>query len=164
MEHKARYDLVRRLAEIFLVPGEKSFVKPNAAFQSNGLLAGLPDGFGVRINTDITNSRAFCMKCDGETCWVAPSSPRCWAVQSSDTVPLLCATGLPPLVLAIASPFGDAYAYARYLMPAAATGVVLLVLGFTRLGARIEARFAFVPAMLPGALAAGLLFVAMSAL
>jgi 4-hydroxybenzoyl-CoA reductase subunit beta len=35
----------------------------------------------------------FCMKCDGSVCWVAPSSPRCWAVQSSDTVPLLVALG-----------------------------------------------------------------------
>lgn len=35
----------------------------------------------------------FCMKCDGDTCWVAPSSPRCWAVQSSDSVPLLAAMG-----------------------------------------------------------------------
>ncbi|MEM7200071.1 MAG: xanthine dehydrogenase family protein subunit M [Planctomycetota bacterium] len=35
----------------------------------------------------------FCMKCDGDTCWVAPSSPRCWAVQSSDSAPLLCAMG-----------------------------------------------------------------------
>ena len=25
----------------------------------------------------------FCMKKDGDICWVAPSSPRCWAVQSS---------------------------------------------------------------------------------
>ena len=33
----------------------------------------------------------FCMKCDGDTCWVAPSSPRCWAVNSSDTVPVLIA-------------------------------------------------------------------------
>lgn len=33
----------------------------------------------------------FCLKCNGDTCWVAPSSPRCWAVQSSDSVPLLCA-------------------------------------------------------------------------
>jgi 4-hydroxybenzoyl-CoA reductase subunit beta len=33
----------------------------------------------------------FCMKCDGDVCWVAPSSPRCWAVQSSDSAPLLCA-------------------------------------------------------------------------
>lgn len=33
----------------------------------------------------------FCLKCDGDICWVAPSSPRCWAVQSSDSVPLLCA-------------------------------------------------------------------------
>jgi 4-hydroxybenzoyl-CoA reductase subunit beta len=35
----------------------------------------------------------FCMKCDGDTCWVAPSSPRCWAVNSSDSVPVLMALG-----------------------------------------------------------------------
>lgn len=35
----------------------------------------------------------FCMKCDGEICWVAPSSPRCWAVNSSDSVPVLMALG-----------------------------------------------------------------------
>jgi 4-hydroxybenzoyl-CoA reductase subunit beta len=35
----------------------------------------------------------FCMKKDGEICWVAPGSPRCWAVSSSDTAPVLCAIG-----------------------------------------------------------------------
>jgi 4-hydroxybenzoyl-CoA reductase subunit beta len=30
----------------------------------------------------------FCMKKDGEICWVAPSSARCWAVSSSDTAPV----------------------------------------------------------------------------
>ena len=35
----------------------------------------------------------FCMKKDGEICWVAPSSPRCWAVQSSDLVPVVVALG-----------------------------------------------------------------------
>ena len=35
----------------------------------------------------------FCMKCDGEICWVAPSSPRCWAVQSSDLAPVMVAIG-----------------------------------------------------------------------
>ena len=35
----------------------------------------------------------FCMKKDGAICWVAPSSPRCWAVQSSDLVPLMVALG-----------------------------------------------------------------------
>lgn len=35
----------------------------------------------------------FCMKCEGDTCWVAPSSPRCWAVNSSDSVPVLIALG-----------------------------------------------------------------------
>jgi len=36
-------------------------------------------------------SISFCLKKDGDICWVAPGSPRCWAVQSSDTVPLVCA-------------------------------------------------------------------------
>jgi len=35
----------------------------------------------------------FCMKKDGEICWVAPSSPKCWAVQSSDLVPVMVALG-----------------------------------------------------------------------
>jgi 4-hydroxybenzoyl-CoA reductase subunit beta len=35
----------------------------------------------------------FCMKKDGEICWVAPSSSRCWAVQSSDGVPVAVALG-----------------------------------------------------------------------
>jgi len=35
----------------------------------------------------------FCMKCEGSVCWVAPSSPRCWAVNSSDSVPVLIALG-----------------------------------------------------------------------
>jgi 4-hydroxybenzoyl-CoA reductase subunit beta len=33
----------------------------------------------------------FCMKRDGETCWVATSSPRCLAVSSTDTAPALLA-------------------------------------------------------------------------
>jgi 4-hydroxybenzoyl-CoA reductase subunit beta len=35
----------------------------------------------------------FCMKRDGDVCWVAPGSPRCWAVSSTDTAPVLCALG-----------------------------------------------------------------------
>jgi 4-hydroxybenzoyl-CoA reductase subunit beta len=35
----------------------------------------------------------FCMKKDGEICLVAPGSPRCWAVSSSDTAPVLWALG-----------------------------------------------------------------------
>jgi 4-hydroxybenzoyl-CoA reductase subunit beta len=34
---------------------------------------------------------SFCMKKDGETCWVAPGSPRCLAVSSTDTAPALVA-------------------------------------------------------------------------
>jgi 4-hydroxybenzoyl-CoA reductase subunit beta len=35
----------------------------------------------------------FCMKKDGEICWVAPGSSRCLAITSSDTAPVLCALG-----------------------------------------------------------------------
>ena len=35
----------------------------------------------------------FCLKKDGETCWVAPSSRRCLAVSSTDTAPMLVALG-----------------------------------------------------------------------
>src|SRR5690349_2193206 len=35
----------------------------------------------------------FCMKKDGDVCWVAPSSPRCWAVSSSDLAPVMVAIG-----------------------------------------------------------------------
>jgi len=33
----------------------------------------------------------FCMKKYGDICLVAPSSPRCWAVTSSDTAPMAIA-------------------------------------------------------------------------
>jgi 4-hydroxybenzoyl-CoA reductase subunit beta len=35
----------------------------------------------------------FCMKKDGQICWVATSSPRCLAVSSTDTAPMLQALG-----------------------------------------------------------------------
>jgi 4-hydroxybenzoyl-CoA reductase subunit beta len=35
----------------------------------------------------------FCMKKEGSVCWVAPGSPRCWAVSSSDSAPALVALG-----------------------------------------------------------------------
>ena len=35
----------------------------------------------------------FCLKKDGDICWVAPGSSKCWAVQSSDLVPLMVAMG-----------------------------------------------------------------------
>ncbi len=35
----------------------------------------------------------FCLKKDGDTCWVAPGSKICWAVQSADEVPVMIALG-----------------------------------------------------------------------
>lgn len=44
-------------------------------------------------NYEWRKSISFCLKKDGNICWTAPSSLRCWAVSSSDTAPLLCAMG-----------------------------------------------------------------------
>ena len=41
----------------------------------------------------------FCMKKDGHICWVAPSSPRCWAVSSSDVAPVMVAIGVEFLLV-----------------------------------------------------------------
>ena len=46
----------------------------------------------------------FCMKKDGHICWVAPSSPRCWAVSSSDVAPVMVAIGAEFL---LAGPAGE---------------------------------------------------------
>jgi 4-hydroxybenzoyl-CoA reductase subunit beta len=45
----------------------------------------------------------FCMKKDGTICWVAPGSPKCLAVQSADSVPVLIALGARAV---LASPDG----------------------------------------------------------
>lgn len=44
-------------------------------------------------NEEWRRSIQYCMKAEGRICWVAPSSPRCWAVQSADSVPMLIALG-----------------------------------------------------------------------
>ncbi len=44
-------------------------------------------------NAEWRKSIDFCMKKDGTTCWVAPSSSRCLAVSSTDTAPALVALG-----------------------------------------------------------------------
>src|SRR5260221_9398276 len=38
-------------------------------------------------------SIGYCMKKDGDVCLVAPGSPRCWAVSSADTAPVLVSLG-----------------------------------------------------------------------
>ncbi len=45
-----------------------------------------------------------CMKCEGSICWVAPSSPRCWAISAADSIPVLCALGAR---VRLASKVGD---------------------------------------------------------
>ena len=46
----------------------------------------------------------FCMKKDGAICWVAPGSPKCLAVQSADSVPVLIALGARAVLV---SPDGE---------------------------------------------------------
>jgi 4-hydroxybenzoyl-CoA reductase subunit beta len=52
----------------------------------------------------------FCLKKDGDVCWVAPGSAKCWAVQSSDLVPLMVAIGAR---LRLVSTVGDRLVEAR---------------------------------------------------
>jgi 4-hydroxybenzoyl-CoA reductase subunit beta len=54
----------------------------------------------------------FCMKKDGAVCWVAPGSPRCWAVNSSDEAPVMVALGAR---LRFVSPSGEREVEARDL-------------------------------------------------
>src|SRR5205823_5291637 len=49
-------------------------------------------------------SVGFCMKKDGDICLVAPGSPRCWAVSSSDTAPMAIALGA---TVVLAGPDGE---------------------------------------------------------
>jgi 4-hydroxybenzoyl-CoA reductase subunit beta len=49
-------------------------------------------------------SVGFCLKKDGDICLVAPSSPRCWAVSSSDTAPVAIALGA---TVTLAGPEGE---------------------------------------------------------
>jgi 4-hydroxybenzoyl-CoA reductase subunit beta len=44
-------------------------------------------------NEEWRRSIDYCMKEKGSICWVAPNSPRCWAVSSTDSAPLLLAIG-----------------------------------------------------------------------
>jgi len=44
-------------------------------------------------NQEWRASIGFCLKEGGSVCWVAPESPRCWAISASDTAPVLCALG-----------------------------------------------------------------------
>ncbi len=41
----------------------------------------------------------YCMKAEGEVCWVAPSSPRCWAHSATDAAPMLSALGARVVLL-----------------------------------------------------------------
>ena len=49
-------------------------------------------------------SIGYCMKKDGDICLVAPGSPRCWALSSSDTAPVAIALGATVL---LAGPDGE---------------------------------------------------------
>ena len=49
-------------------------------------------------------SAGFCLKKDGDICLVAPGSPRCWAVTSSDSAPVAIALGA---TVTLAGPDGE---------------------------------------------------------
>jgi 4-hydroxybenzoyl-CoA reductase subunit beta len=47
--------------------------------------------FYLNQNFEWRRAIHHCLKCGGDTCWTAPGSEKCWAVNSSDTVPVLIA-------------------------------------------------------------------------
>ena len=49
--------------------------------------------FYVNQNYEWRRAINHCLKCSGDTCWTAPGSTKCWAVNSSDVVPLMIALG-----------------------------------------------------------------------
>ncbi len=55
-------------------------------------------------NYEWRKSIGFCLKKDGTTCWVAPGSPKCVAVSSTDTAPALMALGAS---VRLVSPSGE---------------------------------------------------------
>jgi len=42
-------------------------------------------------NEEWRRSIDYCLKEEGKICWVAPGSPKCWAISASDSAPMLCA-------------------------------------------------------------------------
>ena len=46
----------------------------------------------------------FCLKKDGDVCWVAPGSPKCLAVQSADSVPILIALNARAILVSPTGP------------------------------------------------------------
>jgi len=78
----------------------------------------------------------------------------------AEAAPVLAATFVPGVLLFLVSPYGDAYAYARYLLPSAAAGCVFLGLGSARVGEAIAARSVAWPAAALGVAIAVLLFAA----
>jgi 4-hydroxybenzoyl-CoA reductase subunit beta len=65
-------------------------------------------------NYEWRKSIDFCLKKDGATCWVATSSPKCLAVSSSDTAPMLQALGATVTLVSASGrrdlPVADLYA------------------------------------------------------
>jgi len=49
--------------------------------------------FYLNQNFEWRRTINHCLKCTGDTCWTAPSGTKCWAVNSSDGVPVMIALG-----------------------------------------------------------------------
>ncbi|MBO0790313.1 MAG: FAD binding domain-containing protein [Ktedonobacteraceae bacterium] len=47
------------------------------------------------------HSIGYCMKKDGDVCLVAPGSPRCWAISSADSAPVLLSLGAQVRLLSV---------------------------------------------------------------
>ena len=86
-EVRARYPaLARAVASISSPPlRNMGTIGGNVCVDTRCTYYNQPEGWRRSID--------YCMKAEGEICWVAPSSPRCWAHSATDAAPMLSALG-----------------------------------------------------------------------
>jgi 4-hydroxybenzoyl-CoA reductase subunit beta len=89
----------------------------------------------------------YCMKEEGHICWVATSSPRCWAHTASDSAPMLCVLGatvrLTSQVGERELPIADLYRDDGIQYLAKQPGEILTQIALPAAAARQECRSAF---------------------
>ncbi len=103
---EARLGATTTLTDIVRHPGLRArhpgFVKAVASISSPVLRNMGTIGGNLCLDTRCTyynqneewrQAIGYCLKEVGDTCWVAPSSPRCWAISASDSAPILAAIG-----------------------------------------------------------------------
>ena len=122
VELGAGVTLARALADERLAAGQAGYLEAVGVVSSPALRAAGTVGGNLCVDTrcnyyDMTeewrSAVGYCLKTGGDRCQVAASSPRCWAISSSDTAPMAVALGATAVVVGPEGerevPVGDLY-------------------------------------------------------